>query len=187
MIFSYSSDSGSDSSVIYNKEYKDDSSSFFTNSKSNSYSNSKNNSYKSENYIYKIKEENKIKTFEKKNSKLKYKFVLQELKYNETINDVKNLLYKRTYDLVLKELIIRILKPPATIYLGILKSLEGSHRKNKILMQNYKPPEPPENYPKDFLLSVKNQIDKYEKKGLIDIVKKLEKYYNPYFEKNDMV
>jgi hypothetical protein len=185
MIFEYS-DSDDDSSVVFNQNFKESDSQYFTSISNSIYNSSKNNSYQSENYMYKVKEKsqkNKIKSLEKKQTKIKYKLLLQELKYKDKLEKIENKLYKKTYDSIIQELIVKNLKPHATIYCGILKALEGSPRRNKELLENYKPPPPPENYSIKFLLNVKKSINSYQSKGCIGVVEKLEKYYIPYFKK----
>jgi len=83
---------------------------------------SRDNSYKSDNFIENIRYD-KFKRIQKKNSKLKYKIVLQEL----LINTTKNLLYRSNYNIVLKELENKELKKYyelGVIYKCLIKSLD---------------------------------------------------------------
>ena len=147
----------------------------------------KNNSYESQNFMFKVKDkiqQKKIKLLEKKKSKLKYNFCLQELKYKNEIIRLKFSLNKQIYDSVLKELTIKNLSPYAFAYMSILKSIEGSPRHiTKKYNTNFIPKN---NYSESFLISVKNSIDIYFKKGFVETSKKIENYYKPYFEKYNL-
>lgn len=143
MIFEDSSDESvdSNSTVVYDNSYN--SSSFMTSYYSNenksritSCNVSRDNSFKSQHYMENIKEDilkSKLKKLKKKcelavrlqrkNYKLKYKLVLEELKMQK----VKNLLYRMNYNLILEQLRNRELMKYydfGIIYKAFLKALE---------------------------------------------------------------
>ena len=111
MIFENSSESDDNKSVIYNNDSSYISSNFMESysSRNTSCNVSRNNSLKSQSYMDNIREDimkNKLKKknkialqLQRKNFKLKYKLVLQELKTQE----IKTSLYKMNYRLVLEE------------------------------------------------------------------------------------
>ena len=105
-----------------------------------------------------------LKEFKKKNSKLKYKLVLNEL----FINKIKDLLYKSNYNIVIKELENKELKKYyklGIIHEKFIKSI-GDGLKPIII-----------NKERDIEIA-KKQIKSLTKKGRYEVVEKLEKYYN---------
>ena len=174
MIF-YGSDS--DSSVIYNFDFKETEKSFLNSSntsKNTSNNTSKNNSYESQNYMDQIQTKiqiKKIKRLEKKNNKLKL-----------YLKNCQSDLNKKNYDSVISEL---KLKNNFEIYnygiinTNFLNNMEIYSENKNIIKKDVE-------YSIEFLKKVKDSIEYYKKNKVYEIVYKLEKYYLPYFEKNNI-
>ena len=176
MIF-YGSDS--DSSVIYNFDFKETEKSFLNSSntsKNTSNNTSKNNSYESQNYMDQIQNKiqiKKIKRLEKKINKLKIR--LKNINYD---------LVKKNYDSVMNQLKLKNMSHIynyGVIYNNFLNNMElhSENTETKVINKEVE-------YDLKFLKKVKDSIEYYKKNKLYEIVYKLEKYYFPYFEKNNL-
>ena len=125
---------------------------------------SRDNSYKSENCIENIRYD-KFKRIQKKNLRLKYKIVLQELLLNKT----KNLLYKSNYNTVLKQLENKELKKYyefGIIYKCFIKSLDEGFVKPIVI-----------NTEKSIEI-IKKQVKSLREKSKHNVANGIEKYYN---------
>ena len=171
-------------SVIIDTDYKEEDlycSIYSKNtSKDSSRDNSRNNSCDNNNYVSHIFEKiqkDKIKSLEKRVIKLKNKFVLFELKHNNDQKILKDILYKKNYDIVLKDLLIKKLKPESEYGKMLINSLVGSLPSKKCKKRKT------ENYSVEFLIKIYKIIQNYKKKKSFIVAEKLETYYTPFFKK----